>query len=141
MWGRNNTTDPLMTPLPLQGKSASRVCYFFDSDIGNYHYGPGHPMKPTRIRMCHSLVMQYGLYRKMEIFVSAVCCVLCFAPHLGQLTDSSRPHSQRAKPATKREMSQFHTDEYVEFLNRVTPDNVDHFVREQAKCECRCCRS
>lgn len=31
-------------------------------------------------------------------------------------------------------MSQFHTDEYVEFLNRVTPDNVDAFVREQAKC-------
>lgn len=64
-------------------------------------------MKPTRIRMCHSLVMNYGLYKRMEIF--------------------------RAKPATKREMSQFHTDEYVEFLNRVTPDNVDSFVREQAK--------
>ncbi len=30
----------------------------------------GHPMKPTRIRMCHSLVMNYGLYKKMEIFVS-----------------------------------------------------------------------
>lgn len=29
----------------------------------------GHPMKPTRIRMCHSLVMNYGLYKKMEIFV------------------------------------------------------------------------
>lgn len=66
-------------------------------------------MKPTRIRMAHSLVMNYGLYKKMEIF--------------------------RAKPATKREMSQFHTDEYVDFLNRVTPDNFDAFVREQAKCE------
>jgi histone deacetylase 1/2 len=32
-------------------------------------------------------------------------------------------------------MSQFHTDEYVDFLNRVTPDNVDQFVREQSKCE------
>ncbi|WFC97975.1 histone deacetylase [Malassezia yamatoensis] len=52
--------------------------------------------------------MNYGLYKKMEIF-------------------------QRAKPATKREMSQFHTDDYVEFLNRVTPDNVDAYVREQAK--------
>lgn len=40
---------------------------------------------------------------------------------------------QRAKPATKREMSQFHTDEYVDFLYRVTPDTVDSFVREQAK--------
>lgn len=32
----------------------------------------GHPMKPTRIRMCHSLVMNYGLYKKMEIFVSSI---------------------------------------------------------------------
>ncbi|UZJ53848.1 hypothetical protein CBS101457_003168 [Exobasidium rhododendri] len=104
-----HNTHSLMTPITKQGSSnqPSRVCYFFDSDIGNYHYGPGHPMKPTRIRMCHSLVMNYGLYKKMEIF--------------------------RAKPATKREMSQFHTDEYVDFLNRVTPDNVDQFVREQSK--------
>lgn len=55
------------------GQQPRRVCYFFDSDIGNYHYGPGHPMKPTRIRMCHSLVMNYGLYKKMEIFVSIPC--------------------------------------------------------------------
>lgn len=26
-------------------------------------------MKPHRIRMTHSLVMNYGLYKKMEIFV------------------------------------------------------------------------
>jgi hypothetical protein len=65
---------PLMTPLASASAAApARVCYFFDSDIGNYHYGPGHPMKPTRIRMCHSLVMQYGLYKKMEIFVSGAC--------------------------------------------------------------------
>lgn len=43
---------------------------------------------------------------------------------------------QRAKPATKREMSQFHTDEYVDFLHRVTPENVDAYVREQSKCMC-----
>ncbi|SNX85594.1 probable histone deacetylase [Melanopsichium pennsylvanicum] len=105
---QQSSDDPLFAPVSNSSNpNPSRVCYFFDSDIGNYHYGPGHPMKPTRIRMCHSLVMNYGLYKRMEIF--------------------------RAKPATKREMSQFHTDEYVEFLNRVTPDNVDSFVREQAK--------
>lgn len=64
-------------------------------------------MKPTRIRMCHSLVMNYGLYKQMEIF--------------------------RAKPATKREMSQFHTDEYVDFLHRITPDNEAQFAKEQVK--------
>ncbi|BEI96555.1 hypothetical protein CcaverHIS631_0201440 [Cutaneotrichosporon cavernicola] len=92
---------------PIMGEDKKRVCYFFDSDIGNYHYGPGHPMKPTRIRMCHSLVMNYGLYKQMEIF--------------------------RAKPATKREMSQFHTDEYVDFLYRINPDNESQFNKEQGK--------
>ncbi|EIW86427.1 histone deacetylase complex catalytic component RPD3 [Coniophora puteana RWD-64-598 SS2] len=84
-----------------------RVCYFFDSDIGGFHYGPGHPMKPTRIRMCHSLVMNYGLYKRMEIF--------------------------RAKPATKREMTQFHSDEYVDFLSRITPSNMNSYIKEQHK--------
>lgn len=41
-------------------------------DIGNYYYGQGHPMKPHRIRMTHNLLLNYGLYRKMEIYVSFV---------------------------------------------------------------------
>ncbi|KAF9229565.1 histone deacetylase complex catalytic component RPD3 [Gyrodon lividus] len=94
--------------LPLEGETQKkRVCYFFDSDVGGFHYGPGHPMKPTRIRMCHSLVMNYGLYKKMEIF--------------------------RAKPATKREMTQFHSDEYVDFLSRITPSNMNSYIKEQHK--------
>ena len=41
---------------------------------------------------------------------------------------------QRAKPATKREMSQFHSDEYVDFLNRINPTNMNSYIREQLKC-------
>ncbi|EPS99119.1 hypothetical protein FOMPIDRAFT_1124910 [Fomitopsis schrenkii] len=96
---------PVMNP--IDGEHKKRVCYFFDSDVSGFHYGPGHPMKPTRIRMCHSLVMNYGLYKKMEIF--------------------------RAKPATKREMTQFHSDEYVEFLSRITPSNMGNYTKEQHK--------
>jgi histone deacetylase 1/2 len=40
---------------------------------------------------------------------------------------------QRAKPASKQEMTQFHTDEYVEFLHKVTPDNMELFTKEQTK--------
>ncbi|KAF2666255.1 hypothetical protein BT63DRAFT_434113 [Microthyrium microscopicum] len=83
------------------------VAYFYDSDVGNYAYTAGHPMKPHRIRVAHSLIMNYGCYKKMEIY--------------------------RAKPATKYEMTQFHTDEYVEFLQKVTPDNIENFQREQGK--------
>lgn len=43
-------------------------------------------MKPTRIRMCHSLVMNYGLYKKMEIFVSK--SLLRAERHRGPLTRS-----------------------------------------------------
>ena len=48
-------------------------------DIGNYYYGQGHPMKPHRIRMTHNLLLNYGLYRKMEIYVSTCSSIL----HLG----------------------------------------------------------
>lgn len=44
-------------------------------DVGNYYYGQGHPMKPHRIRMTHNLLLNYGLYRKMEIYVSEEKCV------------------------------------------------------------------
>ena len=49
-----------------------RVAYFYDSDIGNYAYVTGHPMKPHRIRLAHSLVMNYNVYKFLEIYVSAV---------------------------------------------------------------------
>ncbi|KAF1816507.1 hypothetical protein P152DRAFT_126556 [Eremomyces bilateralis CBS 781.70] len=84
-----------------------KVAYFYDSDVGNYAYVAGHPMKPHRIRVAHSLVMNYGLYKKMEIY--------------------------RAKPATKYEMTQFHADEYINFLSTVTPDNMDNYSKEQSK--------
>ncbi|KAG7856600.1 hypothetical protein KL919_004130 [Ogataea angusta] len=93
--------------LKVGTSNKKRVAYFYDSDVGNYAYGAGHPMKPHRIRMAHSLIMNYGLYKKMEIY--------------------------RAKPATKQEMCQFHTDEYIDFLARATPDNLEMFAKEQAK--------
>lgn len=31
-------------------------------------------------------------------------------------------------------MTQFHTDEYVDFLNRINPDNAHQFGKEQVKC-------
>lgn len=97
-------SDPLYTVVNTDKK---RVAYFYDSDIGNYAYVTGHPMKPHRIRLAHSLVMNYGIYKFLEVY--------------------------RAKPAVFTEMTQFHTDEYIEFLQRVTPDNMDSYVKEQSK--------
>ena len=30
-------------------------------------------------------------------------------------------------------MTQFHTDEYIDFLNKVTPDNMDQYQKEQGR--------
>eukprot|EP01083_Nonionella_stella_P060970 158986_1 len=87
--------------------SKSRVCYYYDSDVGSYYYGGGHPMKPHRIRLTHNLLLNYGLYRKMEVY---------------------RPHC-----ATDEEIQQFHSEEYVSFLKKVTPENWKEYVHQLQK--------
>jgi len=60
---------PIDAPSLNGPSSKKRVAYFYDSDVGNYAYVAGHPMKPHRIRLAHSLIMNYGVYQKMEIYV------------------------------------------------------------------------
>ena len=31
----------------------SQVTYFFDPDVGNFHFGPGHPMKVAPVQLTH----------------------------------------------------------------------------------------
>jgi histone deacetylase 1/2 len=65
-------TDKAFAPLDEDGTALPRkdkVAYFYDSDVGNYAYVAGHPMKPHRIRVAHSLIMNYGCYKYMEIYV------------------------------------------------------------------------
>lgn len=76
-----------------------RVAYFYDSDVGNYAYVAGHPMKPHRIRMAHSLVMNYGLYKKMEIYVSCLAAFSILRFRLMKLTHFS---SAQNRPASLR---------------------------------------
>ncbi|CAG7838090.1 unnamed protein product [Allacma fusca] len=87
--------------------SRKKVCYYYDSDIGNYYYGQGHPMKPHRIRMTHNLLLNYGLYRKMEIY---------------------RPHK-----ATAEEMTKFHSDDYIRFLRSIRPDNMAEYNKQMQR--------
>eukprot|EP01138_Halocafeteria_seosinensis_P016235 gb/GECG01016565.1/.p1 GENE.gb/GECG01016565.1/~~gb/GECG01016565.1/.p1 ORF type:complete len:430 (+),score=42.80 gb/GECG01016565.1/:1-1290(+) len=84
-----------------------RVAYFYDSEIGNYHYGQGHPMKPHRVRMAHNLIVNYGMYRDLEVFRPA-------------LVDNV-------------EMTRFHSDDYINFLRSVSPDNLHERLRELQK--------
>jgi len=80
----------------------SRVSYFYDPEIGNYHFGLGHPMKPHRVRMTHNLVVNYGLYRKLQVF--------------------------RPRLVSPVSMTRFHSDDYINFLRRIAPDNMQEHI-------------
>ena len=64
-------------------------------------------MKPHRIRMTHNLLLNYGLYRKMEIY---------------------RPHK-----ATQEEITKFHSDDYIRFLRSIRPDNMSEYNKQMQR--------
>ena len=42
------------------GTAKRRVSYFYDTEVGNYHYGMGHPMK---VRLCIFADIDILLYK------------------------------------------------------------------------------
>ncbi|KAI5059924.1 hypothetical protein GOP47_0024344 [Adiantum capillus-veneris] len=86
-----------------EGKK-KKVTYFYDSDVGNYYYGQGHPMKPHRIRMTHSLLLHYNLDTKMEI--------------------------RKPQQARMNDLCRFHADDYINFLKSVTPETQHEQTRQ-----------
>jgi histone deacetylase 1/2 len=86
------------------GSNRLRIDYFYDAQIGNFHYGEGHPMRPHRVRLTHHLVVNYGLYKHMNIF--------------------------RPKLASRADMNAFHSDEYLRFLNDITPENMSESLSQ-----------
>ncbi|KAL1787411.1 histone deacetylase 1, partial [Sigmodon hispidus] len=76
-------------------------------DVRNYYYGQGHSMKLHRIRMTHNLLLNYGLYRKMEIYC---------------------PHKANAEERTK-----YHSDDYIKFLCSIRPDNMSEYSKQMQR--------
>ena len=75
-------------------ESNRKVAYFYEPEIGNHYYGHGHPMKPHRVRMAHTLIVRYGLYRHLDVFQTV--------------------------RASERAMSAFHDPDYIDFLQNVS---------------------
>jgi histone deacetylase 1/2 len=94
--------DVEQASITLNGSTQpKKVAYFYDSDVGNYAYVAGHPMKPHRIRMAHSLIMNYGLYTKMEIYVCSPPSLPLLAPSCLQRKRLT-PRSARNPPPSTR---------------------------------------
>eukprot|EP01083_Nonionella_stella_P040704 110360_1 len=81
-----------------------KVAYYYDEEIGNFYFGEAHPMKPHRMRMTHNLIIDYGMYKDMQIF---------------------RPYALH-----EADMTAFHSDDYIHFLQRVSPETSSQYDKE-----------
>ena len=81
-----------------------RVAYYYDPEFARFYFGQNHPMKPHRLAMTHQLVLAYGLHERMT----------CLRP----------------RKATPAELAQFHSPEYVRFLERICPANAGEYAAQ-----------
>lgn len=75
-----------------------KVSYHYNPETSHFHYGPHHPMKPFRLMLTDHLVLSYELHKQMDLY--------------------------QTQPASKQELQQFHSEDYVDFLQRVSPANA-----------------
>lgn len=81
-------------------RSYRKIWYYYDENIGNFYYGPGHPMKPQVVRMTHHLIKAFCLDKKMA----------CFRPNV---------------PFSAEDMTRFHSDEYIQLLEDIDEKSFD----------------
>lgn len=68
------------------------VSYHGNPEVEKMHFGPKHPMKPWRLTLTNKIVMAYGMHEAMDLYM--------------------------ARAATNQELTQFHKQEYIDFLQR-----------------------
>jgi len=68
------------------------VSFHYNPRVEAHHFGKSHPMKPWRLTLTKQLVLSYGLHYAMNLFES--------------------------RKATKEELAEFHTRDYLDFLER-----------------------
>jgi len=137
---------------PSSSSSCSRVSYFYDPDVGNYVYYLGHPMKPHRVRMTHNLIVNYGLCDDDEVTdgIRNLNSELALANGFEADLDGERLRTEKAmamtgargrtmqvfrpRRATRGDMTKFHSDEYIEFLEKVTPETQEQLTGGGLRC-------
>ncbi|CCK71193.1 histone deacetylase HOS2 KNAG_0G01350 [Huiozyma naganishii CBS 8797] len=96
-------TADLLPQFELGAARPLRVSYHFNPKVSHYHYGVKHPMKPFRLMLTDHLVSGYGMHKVMDLY--------------------------ETRAATNDELTEFHTEDYVHFLQKVSPDNLGKLPR------------
>ena len=147
---------PFPPPSPSSTPNPRRIAYFYDPDVGNYVYYLGHPMKPHRIRMAHNLIVNYGLCDEMDEpglipegsrQINDEIVNGWNGDRDGEMAKTQGLTGARGKSmqvfrprrADKGDMTKFHSDEYVDFLEKVTPETSEQMTGGGVRCECSAC--
>lgn len=80
----------------LSRQVSRHVSYHYNPEASNYHYGAHHPMKPFRLLLTDHLVSSYDLHLAMDVY--------------------------SPRRATRKELTRFHSEDYIDFLLKITPD-------------------
>ena len=139
------------TPSPSASSSnPRRIAYFYDPDVGNYVYYLGHPMKPHRIRMAHNLIVNYGLCDDVDEADGTDGARAVNDPVVAEWQEGDGERSKterltgsrgrsmqvfRPRRAGKGDMTKFHSDEYIDLLEKVTPETVEMLTGGGVRCE------
>lgn len=91
---RENT--PIYDPNHPGTNNKYNVSYHYNPEVSRFHYGALHPMKPFRLMLTDHLVISYKLYEKMDLYTP--------------------------RRATKDELLEFHSEDYIDFLQSITPE-------------------
>lgn len=88
----------------IQKPQGTSVSFHYNSRVEEMHFGRTHPMKPWRLTLTKHLVLGFGLQYTMDTYESL--------------------------PAGKDQVCQFHDEEYVEFLSKVSPETFKKLCQE-----------
>jgi acetoin utilization protein AcuC len=69
-----------------------KTAFIYSDDFAKYDYGPGHPLKPFRLKLTYELIKAYGLLSLPDVRVVG------------------------ANPAEEEDLLLYHTKDYIEIL-------------------------
>src|SRR5512135_443108 len=69
-----------------------KTAFIYSEDFAKYDYGPGHPLKPFRLKLTYELIKEYGLLSPSNVRVV------------------------EAEPALEEDLLLYHTRDYIDVL-------------------------
>jgi histone deacetylase HOS2 len=97
---------------PIASPQKLLVSYHHNPEVQQFYFGYDHPMEQWRLTLTNKLIHGYGLYNYMDCYFT--------------------------KPASSTDIKDFHESDYIDFLQRITPENVRFVDKKRYKIDNDC---